>query len=102
MLFDRPFPVDVTLTKHAVTGLFEYGDRLIIMLKTPDNTQREMDRPASQLLKRLWLKWGFLFQEQWYKLTALILFIRAVHTVVKGSGGFPLSTPVCRRFISWP
>lgn len=38
VLFDRPFAVDVTVTKHAVTGLFEYGDRLIIMLKTPDNT----------------------------------------------------------------
>lgn len=38
VLFDRPFAVDVTLTKLAVTGLFEYGDRLIIMLKTPDNT----------------------------------------------------------------
>lgn len=38
VLFDRPFAVDVTLTKHAVTGLFEYGDRLIITLKTPDNT----------------------------------------------------------------
>lgn len=38
VLFDRPFAVDVMLTKHAVTGLFEYGDRLIIMLKTTDNT----------------------------------------------------------------
>lgn len=62
----------------------------------------EMDRAANQRLKRLWLKQGFLFQEQWYKLTALILFIRAAHTVVKGWSGFPLSTPVCRRFISWP
>lgn len=61
-----------------------------------------MDRAANQLLKRLWVKQGFLFQEQQYKLTALILFIRAVRTVVKGCTGFPLSTPVCRRFISWP
>lgn len=38
VLFDRPFAVDVMLTKRAVTGLFEYGDRLIIMLKTTDNT----------------------------------------------------------------
>lgn len=38
VLFDRPFAVDVMLTKHAVTGLFEYGDRLIIMLETSDNT----------------------------------------------------------------
>ncbi|KAK2511876.1 hypothetical protein Q9233_016665 [Columba guinea] len=35
---EGPFAVDVMLTKHAVTGLFEYGDRLIIMLKTTDNT----------------------------------------------------------------
>lgn len=38
LLFDRPFAGDVTLTKLAVTGLFEYGDRLIIMLKRLDNT----------------------------------------------------------------
>ncbi|KAF4798624.1 estrogen-related receptor gamma-like protein [Turdus rufiventris] len=38
LYLDLPFAVDVMLTKHAVTGLFEYGDRLIIMLKTTDNT----------------------------------------------------------------
>lgn len=36
--FDRPFAVDVMLTKHPVMGLFEYSDRLIIMLEASDNT----------------------------------------------------------------
>lgn len=95
VLFDRPFAVDVTLTKHAVTGLFEYGDRLIITLKSLDNTA---EGKWTGLPISCWKDCGwnrvFLFQEQWYKLTALILFIRAVHTVVKGCTRFLLSTLV--------
>lgn len=60
-----------------------------------------MDRAANQLLKGLGWEEGFLFGEQEDKLTALILFI-AAHTVVKDSGGFPLSTPVFSGFVSCP
>ena len=56
VLFDRPFAVDVTLTKLAVTGLFEYGDRLIIMLKSPDNTG---EGKWTELPISCWKDWGW-------------------------------------------